>query len=69
MAVNVDTLVAEIERTKGLASSVATFIDSLKTQLAAELADDPAAQAKNNAALNDFIASNEDIAAAITANP
>jgi hypothetical protein len=69
MAVDVDALVAEVEKTKGLAPSVATFINDLKAALDAELASDPAAQAKVDAALNDLIASNEDIAAAIAANP
>lgn len=67
--IDVDALIAEVQKTKGVVPSVVAFINNLKTQLSAELANDPAAQAKLDAALQELVDSNQELAAAIQANP
>jgi hypothetical protein len=48
--------------------SFVTFVEELKTQLHAELADDPAAQAKIDAFMDQLAANKQLMADAMTAN-
>ena len=69
MAINVDELIAEVEKQNGITASVVAFVNDLKKQLAVELTDDPAAQAKVNAVFDDVMQNNQALSAAIQASP
>ena len=69
MAIDVSALEAAVEAQKGVVPSVKTFIQELKDALAAELANDPTAQAAVNRAMDAVLSHNADLAAAIQANP
>ena len=68
MAIDVTGLEAAVEAQKGIVPSVKTFIQELKDALAAELVNDPAAQAIVNKVMADVLAANADLSAAIQAN-
>jgi hypothetical protein len=67
--VDVSALVTAVQAQQGVVASVKQFITDLRAALAAELAGDPAAQAAVDQVMNDVLASNADLSAAIQANP
>lgn len=69
MAINIDALEAAVQAQPTIVTSVEVFIQQLKDALAAELANDPAVQAKVDAALQTVLANSNRLAAAIQATP
>jgi predicted HAD superfamily phosphohydrolase YqeG len=69
MAVDVSAMVAAVQVQKGVVASVKQFVTDLRAALATATADDPAIQAAVDQVMNDILASNADLSAAIQANP
>lgn len=67
--VDVSALESAVAAQTTVEDSLMTFVQNLKDQLAAELANDPAAQAKVDAVLQEILNNNAKMAAAMQAVP
>ena len=67
MAIDVSGLEAAAAAQDGVADSLLAFVTALKAQLATELANDPAAQAVVNTAMEKILANNARFASAVEA--
>ena len=69
MAIDVSGLEAAVAAQDPGVDSLLAFVTELKAQLAAELANDPVAQAAVNAAMDKVLANNAKLASAMAATP